>query len=186
MTPVMSGGLVYEYSEETNDYGLVNISTSGSAQLLPDYDTLQSQFDTLNITALQGTAAQNTSIIPPTCESSLILSSTFNSNFTIPDVPPGAQDIIDNGVQNANVGSLVSVTATKVTQTVENASGTVITGLAITPLADDQSNNPTSQSTTTTSSAPAATSKKSGAGSLRGSCIAILGMFMAICWVSLL
>ena len=116
MTPVLSGGLVYEYSEETSDYGLVTINGNGSAQLLPDFDTLQSQFNTLNVTALQGLKAQNTSVEPPTCAASLISSSSFNSNFTIPSVPPGAQDLINNGISPKPSGSIVSVTGTKVTQ----------------------------------------------------------------------
>lgn len=107
---------MYEYSEETSDYGLVNINGNGSAQLLPDFDTLQSQFNTLNVTALQGLQAQNTSVEPPTCAASLISSSSFDSNFTIPAVPPGAQDLINNGISPKPSGSIVSVAATKVTQ----------------------------------------------------------------------
>jgi len=176
MTPVLSGGMVYEYSEEPDDYGLVLINSNGSAQILPDYDTLQKQFNTLNVTALQGLAAQNTSVVPPKCTASLITSSTFNSNFTIPAVPPGAQDLIDNGIQNAPVGNMVTVTATKVTQTVQQSNGDVIQGLAITILSDDQSNNPNG-ATSTTSSAPAATTtKKNGAENLRSSLSVLLGV----------
>ena len=171
MTPVLSGGLIYEYSEEPSLYGLVNISSDGSAQLLPDFNTLQSQFNTLNGTALQGLAAPNTSVEPPACAASLITSSTFDSNFTIPAVPPGAQDLINNGISPKPSGKLVPVTATKVTQQVEDASGTVISGLAITPLANDQSNNPGHSAPTGasgTSSAPSpTTTKKSAAITVR-------------------
>jgi len=172
VTPVLSGGLVYEYSEEPSDYGLVNINSDGSLQLLPDFDTLQSQFNTLNVTALQGLAAQNTSVVPPTCAASLITSTTYNNNFTIPDVPPGVQDLINNGISPKPSGNLVAVTATKVTQQVEDASGTVMSGLAITPLADDESNNPghssATGSATDTSSAASPTKTKSAAVSVRG------------------
>lgn len=147
----------------------MNINTDGSAQLLADYDTLQKQFNTLNVTALQDLKAQNTSITPPTCSSSLISSSTFSNNFTLPAVPPGAQDLIDNGIQNAPVGNLVTVTSTKVTQTVEQVNGAVISGLAITILANDQSNNPSGASATTSSAPAATTTKKSDARDLRAS-----------------
>ena len=181
MTPVLSGGLVYEYSEEPSDYGLVSINSNGSAQLLPDFDTLQSQFNTLNVTALQGLKAQNTSVVPPTCAASLI-SSSFDSNFTIPAVPPGAQDLIDNGIANKNNGKLVPVTATKVTQQVEDASGTVMTGLAITPLADDESNNPghSSTSSATASAASPTKTKKSAAVSVRGNSNAMVTMVLLV------
>lgn len=43
MTGVYSGGLVYEYSEESSHYGLVEIS-SDSVKELPDYDALKTAF----------------------------------------------------------------------------------------------------------------------------------------------
>jgi hypothetical protein len=181
MTPVLSGGLVYEFSQETSNYGLVNIHSDGSAELLSDYNTLQAQFNTLNVTMLQGVKAGNTSVVAPACSSSLITDQGFANNFTIPAVPPGAQTLIDNGISPAPVGKLVTVTSTKVTQQVQGSNGQVMSGLAITPLADDESNNPSgatpSTSGTTTSSAPTATtSKKSGAVNLKSSLSMLLGV----------
>jgi len=43
MTPVFSGGLVYEYSEEGTKYGLVKIDGDDINEL-PDYDALKSAF----------------------------------------------------------------------------------------------------------------------------------------------
>lgn len=170
VNPILSGGLVYEYSEEPSNYGLVTLNSDGSAQLLSDYDSFQSQLNTLNITALQGVKAQNTTNAAPSCASSLITAATFSNNFTIPAVPPGAQTLIDNGISNAPVGKIVSVTSTKVTQTVKQSNGNVMANLAITPIADDESNNPSgttssSPSSTTSAAAAASTSKKSGAAS---------------------
>lgn len=189
MTPVLSGGLVYEFSQEVSNYGLVNISSDGSAQLRSDFDALQSQFNTLNSTALQGVKATNTSVTPPTCTSSLIAESGFSTNFTIPDVAPGVQDLIDNGIANPNRGKLVTVSNTKVSQTVLASNGNTISGLSITILASDASNTPsgandtgsgtsTGSSTTTgtSSSASATSSKKSAAGRVSvGSGFALLG-----------
>lgn len=187
MTPVLSGGLVYEYSEETDDYGLVNINANGSAQLLPDFDTLQAQFDTLNITALQGVPPENTTVVPPTCTPSLIVSPIFDNNFTIPAVPPGAQDLINNGISPKPSGQLVPVTATKVTQQVENVSGTIISGLAITPLANDKSNNPGHTSAATASAASPTKTKKSAAVGVRGDGKFVAAMFLlTLACVSLL
>ena len=172
VTPVLSGGVVYEYSQETSNYGLVTINADGSANLLSDYDSLQGQFNSLNVTLIQGLIAQNTTVVPPKCTSSLIGSkSGFTKNFTIPAVPPGVQDLIDNGIEKPNNGKLISVTTLKVSQVVKSSTGAVIEGLAIKPLADDESNTPSGQtqpSATTSSSAPSATtSKKSGAASVR-------------------
>lgn len=165
MTPVLSGGLVYEYSQEPSDYGLVELNDDGTAKLRSDYDALQGQFLTLNSTLLQGMKAQNTSIVPPRCNASLITTDGFSKNFTIPDIPNGAQALIDNGIANPKNGKLVSVTATAVSQEVQGSNGDVISGLAIKPLADDESNTP-SPSTTTTAPPAATTSKKGAATSM--------------------
>lgn len=47
MLGVFSGGLVYEYTQEPNNYGLVQLDTSGDVELLPDYFALQNQFAAL-------------------------------------------------------------------------------------------------------------------------------------------
>lgn len=45
MTGVWSGGVVYEWTQENNRYGLVKISASGEAEVLPDYTNLKEQMD---------------------------------------------------------------------------------------------------------------------------------------------
>ena len=187
VTPVLSGGVVYEYSQEPSNYGLVTLNADGSAALLSDYDSLQAQFNSLNVTLIQGLAAQNTTVVPPKCTSSLISTkSGISRNFTIPAVPPGVQDMIDNGIAKPNNGKLIPVTTLKVSQVVKSSSGTVLTDLAIKPLADDESNIPSGQTqpsatpSPTTSSAPAATTtKKSGAASVRGNWVGLAFASMA-------
>jgi hypothetical protein len=167
MTPTLSGGLVYEFSQEESNYGLVVINNNGSAQVRTDYDAFQKQLNTLNVTLLQGETAQNTTVVPPSCSSSLITSGNFTTNFTLPAVPPGVADLINNGISNAPVGKIIPVTSTKVTQVVQQSNGDVINGLAITPLADDQSNTPSGASPTTSSAPAATTTKKGAAGNLQ-------------------
>lgn len=169
MTPIMSGGLVYEYSQEVSDFGLVILNDNGTASLRIDYDNLQSQYNKLNITLLESGNSTATMLKPPTCSSSLITNSAFNNNFTIPSVPPGGQTLIDNGISNPNVGKLVDVKQDSVPQTVYASNGNVIQGLAIKPLPNDQSNTPNGQDTsgsasgTTTASGPSPTATKKGA-----------------------
>jgi 1,3-beta-glucanosyltransferase GAS3 len=168
MTPSLSGGVVYEYSEEVDNYGLVVLNSNGSAQLRQDFDNLQGQFNQLNFTALEGTKSTNGSVVPPVCTANLITNAGFSTNFTIPEPPPGAQVVIDNGLTNPNIGNLVSVTDLRVSQTVQQSNGAVISGLAIKPLPDDQSNSPSGVNdsatpSTTTSAAPSATTTKNAA-----------------------
>ncbi|RDL37341.1 1,3-beta-glucanosyltransferase [Venustampulla echinocandica] len=190
MTPVLSGGLVYEYSQEKSNYGLVTINTDGSAKLLADYDTLQKQYNTLNVTALQGVKAVNSTITPPKCQSSIIKEKGFSNNFTIPAILKEAQVFVDNGVKLSYTPKLIPVTTTKVSQVVKQSDGTTIEGLSITVLADDESNTPSGQkpsssgSSTSSSSSSAASptaSKKSGAGSVQASmgALTVVGLLFA-------
>jgi hypothetical protein len=48
MTDVWSGGVVYEWTQENNRYGLVKISDSGEVDVLPDYTNLQEQLSKVN------------------------------------------------------------------------------------------------------------------------------------------
>lgn len=49
MIGVFSGGLVYEYSQEPNNYGLVEIDANGNLKLLKDYDHLKLQFNSVDL-----------------------------------------------------------------------------------------------------------------------------------------
>ncbi|CAO3688876.1 unnamed protein product [Rhizopus stolonifer] len=48
MTDVWSGGIVYEWTQENNRYGLVKINNKGNADILPDYHNLQTQLARVN------------------------------------------------------------------------------------------------------------------------------------------
>ncbi len=188
MTPVLSGGIVYEYSNEVSNFGLVDINSNGSVQLRSDYDAFSTQLLTLNITLLQEQPVTNGTVTPPTCSSFLITTAGFANNFTLPAVPPGVQDLIDNGISNKPSGKIVPVTTTKVSQTVQQSNGDIIQGLAIVPLKDDESNNPgVVTPSSTTSSAPAATTtKKNGAGRTKIGCSILLGISLSVVVLSVL
>lgn len=47
MTGVFSGGLVYEYSQEANDYGLVDIAKNGQVKTRDDFMSLQKAYAAL-------------------------------------------------------------------------------------------------------------------------------------------
>lgn len=183
MTDVMSGGLVYEYYEETsNNYGLVWLYDNGTAQIRVDYDNLQSQYNKLDIKALESGNSSATMIQPPSCSKSLIQSSTFNNSFVIPDVPSGGQELINNGIKDPMNGKLVSVTQTQVALPVYGSNGGLLKDLAIKPLADDQSNTPdggsTSGTTTSSGSNPSGT-KKSEAVQLAATAYLLAGILVS-------
>ncbi|KAI0884994.1 glycoside hydrolase family 72 protein [Annulohypoxylon maeteangense] len=160
MTGVFSGGVVYEYAQEKNNYGLAQCNDDGTVELLSDFATLQSQYKKVDFTKVQAVKAVNSKVSAPVCKSSLIKEKGFSNNFTLPAVPPGAQTIIDNGVSPKPSGKIVSISDYSVTQSVKDANGKAVSNLAVKPLADDASNTPgtTSSSTSSSSSSGSSTS----------------------------
>ncbi|KAK4146445.1 Glucanosyltransferase-domain-containing protein [Dichotomopilus funicola] len=151
MTDVFSGGVVYEYTQEDNNFGLVSMKTDGSAQLRTDYDDLKKQYGKLDFTTIQAQKAPSSSNKAPVCDEKLITTKGFNSNFTLPVPPPGAQALIDDGIKHAPKGQIVKIDNWKVKFTVKNSDGSVITNLAVKPLADDTINSPGSNTGSGTS-----------------------------------
>jgi len=66
MTPVWSGGVVYEYFEEANDFGLVSIDGS-TASKLPDYSALSSQLATASPSSTASSAYKVTNTAARSC-----------------------------------------------------------------------------------------------------------------------
>lgn len=164
---VMSGGLVYEYSQEASDYGLVVINDNGTITLrrgmrtrdisscimlipLPcfsDYDNLQKQLNGLNIAQIQTADPSSMSIKPPACNASLVTSGIFDQNFTIPEVCPGCEDLIKNGIDKPQQGKIVPVTDTKAPNAVYGSNGAEVQGLELRLLSNDESNTPSNETT---------------------------------------
>lgn len=146
-----SGGLVYEYSEEPSQYGLVDIASNGDASLLKDFDNLQSQYNKINITLITTRSDTPETTAHPSCNSTYILlshSAQFNTSMSLPDCP--ALDLIANGVGNKNVGKLVNVTTLQSPHKVFTSGGAQISDLAIVPLPADKSNTPNGENTSST------------------------------------
>ncbi|QDS73282.1 hypothetical protein FKW77_005063 [Venturia effusa] len=168
----LSGGLVYEYSQEESDYGLVVINANGSVSLRGDYDNLQSQYNKLNITLLESTAAGNTQITPPQCSASLITNSGFSRDFNVPAQPSGAAALIKSGIASPNQGKLISTGDLNVKQQIFSSSGQLITGVAVKAVSG--ANTPGGENTsagsgtsTTSGTASPSASKKAAAASLQ-------------------
>lgn len=105
----LSGGLVYEYSQESDDYGLVSINSSTEVTLLQDYNFLKQEFakiDMGTLTAVNKTAeSQDTT----SCAASLITESTFLADWDLPTRPSGGDSLVTSGLDSASTGALTSV-----------------------------------------------------------------------------
>ena len=91
MTGVFSGGLVYEWTQEVNNYGLVELS-NGNITLLPDYTNLKTQFQDTPLPTGNGGYDPNGQ--PSTCPPN---STDFTSWDSLPNIPPEAEVYIQNG-----------------------------------------------------------------------------------------
>lgn len=142
MTDVFSGGIVYEYSQEPHNYGLVNIDDDGNVQLLEDYITLKNQLAKLDWTGIQSEDIEEDLLVTdiPECKSSLITEDGFNDNFTIPALPPNTSDIIENGVSPSPSGKIVTIDNYSFSYTISYENGTEVTGVQVKALNDDEVN----------------------------------------------
>lgn len=68
MTDVWSGGIVYMYFQEANDYGLVSIDSSGDVKTLTDFNNLKSQLASISPSLATADSA-STSASVTTCPS---------------------------------------------------------------------------------------------------------------------
>ncbi|WYZ37155.1 hypothetical protein EsH8_II_000661 [Colletotrichum jinshuiense] len=195
MNKVFSGGLVYEYSQEANNFGIVKVNDDKSVKLLIDYHNLYDQYNKVDFKTLQATKAPANSPKAPKCDPSLIKEKGFNNNFTLPDVPPGGQELIDNGIKNKPSGKIISISDWAVKYKVYDTDGkTEITGLAVSPLADSDTNTPgtntggttvpaasaTSTPTGTSSSTPSSSSSPNSGVSLRPEVVAMAAPLLAL------
>jgi hypothetical protein len=187
----LSGGLVYEYTQEEQDYGLVKINANGSLSIRADFDNLQGQYNKLDRQLLESANPASTNIKPPACASNLITAQQFSHNFTIPAICPDCQSLIDNGISGAQSGKISDVTTTKPKQEVFGSNGQLVQGLELRKMGDNGVNGPGGQTTTPsstggssnpsgTSAAPSPTqSQKKGAATQNGPSVAVL--FAALC-----
>lgn len=154
------------WSQEDNNYGLVDIFSNGSAQLRSDYNSLQEQYSRINVTLLEASNDTATSINAPRCSSDLIAADDFSDEFDIPSRPSGVDALISSGISSAPTGSLVSVTATAVALPVYDVGGASMSNLAIT--VTSEANRPVGTASRTSSRTSSGSGSASGSSTASG------------------
>lgn len=139
MTAVFSGGIVYEWTQEANGYGLVEIKQK-ELNILGDYNRLKDAWGSVDWKTVQSQQAQKKDVTPPVCKESLLTQKGFDTNFTAPSPPPGAQKLIDNGISPKPTGKIVTIADYSVKMTVKDSAGNVVKGLRVVPLGNDEFN----------------------------------------------
>ena len=135
MASLWSGAIIYEWIEESNDYGLISYGPTVAATVvasgiqagysvtgtptpvLPDFTNLQSQWATLSPTGV-ASAAYSPSLTPPACPSSTAGGWLVDGNVPLPSVGQ-TQQISGSGASStpastaSATGSAASATSTK-------------------------------------------------------------------------
>ena len=126
-----SGGLVYEYSEESNKYGLVNIDDDdGSIKFKSEYDNLESEYSKVeNVTSGWGeNEVEDAEDYECDADKIIEIYSSFNANFSLPEQPEEISDLISNGVKNNNTGKIIEDLDIQTTNhTIKDSDGSEIT-----------------------------------------------------------
>lgn len=152
MSQSFSGGLIYEYTQEDNNYGLVKVNSSDTVTLLIDYANLQKQYEKLDMNRIESSNETQTSVKPVECSSDLIKDKDFLNTFDIPKRLDKIQKLIDNGIDNAKKGKLVDVSSTEIPTTVYDHNGKKVTGLKLNVVSNNQANSPGSNKSGSSSS----------------------------------
>ena len=94
MTPVYSGGLIYQFTSEKGmeTFGLVQISQDGStAQTLPEFNVLKSAFSQATV---PGDGGYRTDVKASACPQT---DNVWRANTSLPIMPKGADQYVKNG-----------------------------------------------------------------------------------------
>ena len=126
MTGVFSGGLAYEFAQESNNFGLVDINGT-TATILGDYVALQTQYEAVT-TVPVGSVASVTR--PTTCPPANGYAN-LNGTNDLPDT--AAPDLIEKGISSSlySPGKLIIPSSWSTNYTIVDQNGTTITDTAI-------------------------------------------------------
>ncbi|KAK6544164.1 1,3-beta-glucanosyltransferase gas1 [Orbilia ellipsospora] len=84
MSPVISGGIVYMYFEEANNYGLVSIDSAGHATKLPDYSYLSAEIATATPSSVAMSAYKPTATAAQACPTNDV---NWSASTALPPTP---------------------------------------------------------------------------------------------------
>ena len=96
MSSVFSGGIVYEYSNEANNYGLVNIIDKDTVEKLPDFDNLKEQFS--ETSDPEGDAGYSENLKYSVCPTNS--TKAWIVRDKVPPMPEGAKKYFTHGAGN--------------------------------------------------------------------------------------
>lgn len=94
MSSVFSGGLVYQYTEDSSKYGLVQVESDTSVETLTDFDNLREELNsTEDPTGTGGASTSNSISSCPT---------NWNFSIAVPTAPDGLAKLLKDGATGGN------------------------------------------------------------------------------------
>lgn len=170
-----SGGLVYEYTEEASEYGIVDLNSDGSITYREDFEHLKGEYANSTVPTILEDDVEDTDVV--TCDADIItdIYSSFGANFTLPEQPSDITDLIENGVDASNIGKLLDdVEAKKSNYTIYDESNDEVPSATVVFAASNEINSqsgitasskaaPVSTIASSSSSTQASSSSKGGA-----------------------
>lgn len=158
LNTVFSGGLVYEYSQEDSDYGLVDIKKDGSLKLRDDYGNLQKAYNDIKLEKTSETKLKKMNA--QKCDTSKIkdVDSSFQTDMKLPKSP--GEDLIKKGGGNNNVGKIVKISDLQSKYKVYNTEGKQLSDTKIEVDKDNEINEPKGNDISTKSATGSMTSEK--------------------------
>lgn len=161
-----SGGLVYEYSQEASNYGVVDIDSDGDLTYLKDFANLKHQYAIATIPNISESDVPDGEVYE--CDAELILEiyPDFGANFTLPEQPDSIKELIENGVNATNFGKLLDNVEPKGSNyTIYNTNTDVVANATVTfdksNEINSQTNVPVSSGATSSSATSASTTEES-------------------------
>lgn len=160
-----SGGLVYEYSQEASDYGVVEVSSNGDISYLEDFPYLQEQYQNATIPTIYEDDIEDTEA--PECDADRITAiySDFGADFDLPELDEIKQ-LIEYGVNASRVGEILSdVSARSSNYTIYNTGSAVVDDATVTFSSEYEVNTQSGVTTATSKAQPTSTATASSAAS---------------------
>jgi hypothetical protein len=105
MTAVFSGGLVFKYQNETNDFGVVTIDSDGEATKMDCFDFLADEHANANPTRMQESDYTSDFTTPEECPA--IEEGTWEAHHVLPPTPN--RDLCECAVAAATCGPVSSI-----------------------------------------------------------------------------
>lgn len=179
LNALFSGGLVYEYSLEANNYGVVEINSDGLVTYQEDFVNLQKQYANVLVQTIAELSLPAATELACDADAIQALDDSFNVNFTLPTANKDITWMIENGHNISNVGRLINNLLPQGSNySIVDASGNTVSGATVSFVTTYSSTLTSKSASATATSARSSASSTAASSSSKGGAagVAVGGM----------